>query len=654
MTRIEQLVEELNNACFHYYIQDSPIMSDAEYDTKFRELQALEKETNSVLPNSPTQRVGALVSNDFQKVQHGKPMLSLSNAMNSDEMKDFHRKVLETISDPIYVCELKIDGLGISLLYEDGVLVRAATRGDGVIGEDVTANVRTINTVPLTLQGDAIPQQIEIRGEIFMLKADFEKLNQQQEQNNKPPFANPRNAASGSLRQLDSSVTASRKLSFIPYTYGSHSEELRITSQSKFLAWLSKIGFKVSKLTRTVKSIDDVLKFREDMIAIREKIPYDVDGVVIKVDSVEQQEELGFISRAPKWAIAYKFPADRKQSILRDVEISVGRTGNVTPTAIFDTIQLAGTQVSRATLHNQAEIDRLDIGIGDVIWVQKAGDIIPQIVNVDHTVRPDDVTKYNIPSICPSCGTKLVQEETIIKCPNGKHCPSQNLEKIVHFVSKKAMNIDGVGEAVIEQLVDKGLVKTAADLYMLTADDFMKLDKFKEKSAQNAVASIQASKEAPLTNIIFALGIPNCGITTAKALAEKYGRLSALKDATYAELTAIEDVGDIVAQSIIDYFKDQDNINMIMRMVGAGVKIKTEQKASDKLKDLTFVITGTLSMPRSEFEKMIVDNGGKASSSVGKKVNYVLAGADAGSKLEKAKELGIEILDETKFMEMIR
>ena len=655
INRISQLVEELNEACYNYYILDNPTISDAEYDTKYRELQKLEEETNNILPDSPSNRVGAMISGDFDKINHGTPMLSLNNAMNSDEMKDFHRKVKNEINNPAYVCEPKIDGLGVSLLYENGVLIKAATRGDGHTGEDVTANVKTIKTIPLMLRKNSpIPQSIEIRGEVFMLKKDFDELNKQQAENNKQLFANPRNAAAGSLRQLDPKETARRKLNFIPYTYGSHSEELNIKKQSNFLKWLDSVGFKVSKLNKVFNEIDDVLQYREDMIKLRERIPYDIDGVVIKIDSIEEQEQLGFISRAPKWAIAYKFPADRAQSILRNVEITVGRTGNVTPTAIFDTIQLAGTQVSRATLHNQSEIERLDIGIGDTIWVQKAGDIIPQIVYVDHTQRPQGTAMFRFPQNCPSCGYRLIQEETIIKCPNNKLCPSQNLGKIVHFVSKKAMNIDGVGESVIEQLVDKGLVKNASDLYMLTKDDFMKLDKFGEKSAENAVASIQASKDVPLQNIIFALGIPNCGEGTAKALTENYGSLGAIRRSSYEELVQITDIGDTVARSIVDYFSDQDHIDMINKMVGFGVKVKVEQKSSDKFMGKTFVITGTLSLPRSEFQKIIEDNSGKCSGSIGKKIDYVLAGADAGSKLEKAKELDLKIIDENEFMEMVK
>lgn len=650
--QIKKLTEELNNACYHYYILNNSIMSDAEYDIKYRELQNLEKETNYILPESPTNRVGSILSGDFIKVQHGTLMLSLNNAMNVDEMKDFHRKIKEEISNPVYVCEPKIDGLGVSLLYENGVLVKASTRGDGKVGEDVTSNIKTIKTIPLILRNEKlIPQSIEIRGEVFMLKKDFEALNKKQLIENKQIFANPRNAAAGSLRQLNSKVTAQRKLNFIPYTYGSYSKELTIKKQSNFLQWLQDVGFKISKLNKVVTDIDSVLQYREDMIKLREKIPYDIDGVVIKIDSTEDQEKLGSISRAPKWAIAYKFPANREKSILRNIEITVGRTGNITPTAIFDTIQLAGTQVSRATLHNKSEIERLNIGIGDTIWIQKAGDIIPQIIGVAH--KPNETKIFKFPEFCPSCGTQVVQEETIIKCPNKKSCPAQNLEKIIHFVSKKAMNIDGIGESVIEQMVTKGLVKNASDLYMLTKDDFMKLDKFGEKSAENAIVSIQNSKDVSLSNIIFALGIPNCGEEIAKILAEHFGSLGAIRKASYNDLIKIKDIGNIVANSIIDYFLDQDNINMITKMIGAGVKVKIEQKYSDKFVNKTFVITGTLSLPRSEFQNMIELNSGKCSNTISKKIDYLLIGSEAGSKLEKAKELGIKIIEEKEFMEMI-
>ena len=654
--KMKNLVDELNNAGYHYYILDSPIMSDAEYDLKFKELQDLEKQTGLILKDSPTNRVGFSINNTFEKVNHGIPMLSLSNAMNPEEMKDFHRKIQEVIKNSIYVCEPKIDGLGVSLLYENGLLVRASTRGDGSIGEDVTNNIKTINTIPLSLIPNAkIPESIEIRGEVFMLKKDFEDLNKKQQENGLPLFANPRNAASGALRQLDPKITAQRKLNFIPYTYGKYSEELTIKKQSSFLNWLDKVGFKISKLNKIVNSIEDVLNYREEMVNLREKIPYDIDGVVIKIDDTEDQNKLGFISRAPKWAIAYKFPADRALSVLRDIEIAVGRTGNITPTAIFDTIQLAGTQVSRATLHNQSEINRLDVGIGDTIWIQKAGDIIPQIIGVDHSKRPESVKTYKFPSVCPSCGSKLVQFETIIKCPNNKNCPAQNLEKIIHFVSKKAMDIDGIGEAVIEQLVNRKMIKTPADLYALTYDDFLQLDKFGEKAAENAIVSIKNSKEKPLKNIIFALGIPNCGENTAKSLANKYKNIALIKNATYEDLTSIEDIGDIVANSIIEYFKDENNIEMLNQMIGFGVKVKEEEIINtNKLEGKTFVITGTLSKPRSEFEKIIEQNGGKCSGSVSKKTDYVLAGDDAGSKLEKAKDLNVKIINEIELKEMLQ
>lgn len=654
--KMKNLVDELNNAGYHYYILDSPIMSDAEYDLKFKELQDLEKQTGLILKDSPTNRVGFSINNTFEKVNHGTPMLSLSNAMNQEEMKDFHRKIQEVIKNPIYVCEPKIDGLGVSLLYENGVLIRASTRGDGNVGEDVTNNIKTINTIPLSLIPNAkIPESIEIRGEVFMLKKDFEDLNKKQQENGLPLFANPRNAASGALRQLDPKITAQRKLNFIPYTYGKYSEELSIKKQSSFLNWLDKVGFRISKLNQVVNSIEDVLNYREEMVNLREKIPYDIDGVVIKIDDTEDQNKLGFISRAPKWAIAYKFPADRAMSVLRDIEIAVGRTGNITPTAIFDTIQLAGTQVSRATLHNQSEINRLDVGIGDTIWIQKAGDIIPQIIGVDHSKRPECVKTYKFPSVCPSCGSKLVQFETIIKCPNNKNCPAQNLEKIIHFVSKKAMDIDGIGEAVIEQLVNRKMIKNPADLYALTHNDFLQLDKFGDKAAENAIVSIKNSKEKPLKNIIFALGIPNCGENTAKSLANKYKNIALIKNTTYENLIEIEDIGDIVANSIIEYFKDENNIEMLNQMIGFGVKVKEEEIIStNKLEEKTFVITGTLSKPRSEFEKIIEQNGGKSSGSVSKKTDYVLAGEEAGSKLEKAKELGVKIIGESEFMELVK
>jgi DNA ligase (NAD+) len=656
--RIQALVVELNSACSAYYINDNPIMTDADYDIKFRELQQLETDNpEHIIADSPTQRVGAVISEGFEKVKHGTPMLSLNNAMNADEMRDFHRKVLEGlgVAKVNYIGELKIDGLSLSLLYEDGILSQASTRGDGSVGEDVTANAKTIKYIPLRLSGpkDVIPKRIEIRGEAFMLKKDFEILNGQQLANNKPPFANPRNAAAGSLRQLDPKVTAQRKLAFIPYTYG-EATSLPADLQYTFLEWLSYVGFKISKQNKIFETIDEVLEYREQMIAKRDKIPYDIDGVVIKVNNFDLQAKLGFVSRAPKWAVAYKFPADRAQSVLRDVEITVGRTGNITPTAIFDTVQLAGTQVSRATLHNQSEIERLDIGIGDTIIVQKAGDIIPQIVSVDHTKRIDGITMFRLPDICPSCRAKLEQEETIIRCPNHEGCPSQGMGKIVHFVGRKMMNIDGLGESIIEKLIDNGLIKDSADLYYLKQDDLVNIDKMGERSAEKLINAIEDSKNPTLMSFIFALGIPNCGEGTSKALAKKYERIGNLVKTTYEDLVQIGDIGDVVAQSIVDWFKNSNNIDLLKRFQAAGITFKEEAKQSDKLAGKSFCITGTLSRPRGDFEKMIEENGGKASGSVSKKTNYLLAGSDAGSKMEKAKELGVCIITEDEFEGMIK
>lgn len=621
-------------------------MSDSEYDQLYRELEKLEKENPmDILDESPTRRVGAPINDKFDKHEHKVAMLSLNNAMNSDEMKAFIDKADKYNAS--YVCEGKIDGLGVSLIYKNGILVKAATRGDGEVGEDVTNNVKTIKTIPLKLLSDNIPQEIEIRGEVFMLNEDFEALNTQQELENKKKFANPRNAASGSLRQLDSLITTNRKLQFIPYTFGHTTQEFA-TTQIDFLQWLSNVGFRTSKLTKAVFSYDEIDKHYQNLIKNREKIPYDIDGMVVKVNEFSIQEQMGFISRAPRWAIAYKFPADKARSILRDIEISVGRTGAITPTAVFDTIQLAGSQVSRATLHNQDEIDRLDVGIGDMILVQKAGDIIPQIIKVIHAERDGDIKKFKIPMICPSCGSKLQKEETIIKCLNGEYCPAQNTEKIIHFVSKKAMNIDGVGESVVEQLVEKGLIKDIADIYQLTKDDFLKLDKFGEKAADNAINAITKSKEIALSQFIFALGIPNCGSSTSRELAMCFGSMKALLKASYNDLTQLDDVGDIVAQSIVDYFKDKKNIEILKRLKQSGIRFK-KTKVKNILNGKVFVFTGTLSSPRKELEQQVIDNGGKISSSVGNNTDYVIAGENAGSKLDKAKKLNVKILTEDEF-----
>ena len=659
--RIAELVELLNEACVAYYIKDAPTMTDAEYDQQYRELVALEtKHPDLVLPDSPSKRVGAMASDDFSKIEHGVPMLSLSNAMNADEMRDFGRRVTDGLGKRSFelICEPKIDGLGLNILYVDGNLVHAATRGDGTTGEDVTPNARTIRSIPLSLKpatGVPIPYRIEIRGEVYMSKEDFDRLNDEQRKAEDHEFANPRNAAAGSLRQQDSRVTASRRLRFIAYTHG-EIDGIEFTSQDRFLEWLAAVGLPTSEYNRKVEDVELAIKYREWMLKHRADVPYDIDRVVIKVNSVEQQEDLGFISRSPRWAIAFKFPAERARSILRDVEFTVGRTGQVTPTAIFDTVSLAGTRVSRATLHNRDEIARLDVHFGDTIVVQKAGDIIPQVVSVDASQRPSDAKPVEFPDRCPACASFLVNDTggdgIIIRCPNTTDCQAQSIGRLVNFVSRKAMNVDGVGESLITQLVEEGLISKPADLFRLRAADIVPLDGQGVRSGDKAVSSLSASKTPTLSQFIFALGIPQCGEGTAKRLTEHFGSIDGVLDAKMSDLIGIQDVGSIVSISIMAYL-DNGGRDEIEELLSLGIVPVVPKRINQDLVGKTFVFTGTLSDAREGFEEMVSERGGKASGSVSKKTSYVVVGDNPGSKLTKAKDLGVPILDEDGFLNLI-
>ena len=657
-----ELVNLLNEASVDYYVKDAPKMTDAEYDELYRELQDLEaKNPDSILNNSPTKRVGSVASDDFSKIKHGVPMLSLSNAMNEEEMRDFGRRIKDSVGDDVtFICEPKIDGLGLSILYIDGQLVHAATRGDGAIGEDVTANAMTIKSIPMVLKpsspGVPIPRSIEIRGEVYMSKKDFENLNETRRKDDEQEFANPRNAAAGSLRQQDSRITASRNLRFIAYTYGSV-DGIEFTSQGRFLEWLTAVGLPVSTYNRSVDGVDLAIKFREWMLSHRQEIEYDIDGVVIKVDSAELQDALGFISRSPRWAIAFKFPAERSKSVLREVEFTVGRTGQVTPTAIFDTIPLAGTRVSRATLHNKDEIARLDIHFGDTIVVQKAGDIIPQVVSVDATMRPSDAKMVAFPDRCPVCDTILVNDTggdgIIIRCPNALGCQAQAIGRIANFVSRKAMNVDGIGESLVTQLFEDGLISKISDLYRLRTVDIAPLSGQGLRSADKAVSSLDDSKEPTLAQFIFALGIPQCGEGTAKRLSERFGEIDGLLKTSLSELMSIQDIGSTVATSIMNYL-DNGGRDEIDELLSLGIAPVVPKKVSSELAGKTFVFTGTLTAPREDFEEKVAERGGKASGSVSKKTSYVVVGDNPGAtKVNKAKDLGVPMIDEDEFERII-
>jgi len=657
---MEQLIKDLNNAAYHYYTLDNPIMTDAEYDKKFRALVVLENNNpSSVLPDSPTHKIGGQVLDHFDKVKHGAGMLSLDNAMNPDEFKAFHDGAVASLGndDFVYVGEPKIDGLGLSLIYENGELIRAVTRGDGQTGEDVTQNAKVIPCIPLRLRSEApIPKLIEIRGEVYMSRENFKTLNKRQEADGKPTFANPRNAAAGALRQLDSGVTRERKLDFIAYTYGVvEGHEFR--SQKDFLLWLREAGLPISKYNKICKSLQDALEYRETMLSKRPDLEYDIDGVVIKINDLDLQEQLGFLSRYPKWAIAYKFPAEEGQSILRDVEITIGRTGVATPTAVFDTILLAGSKVSRATLHNQQEINRLQIKIGSTIVVKKAGDIIPKVVRVIDALQPD-IEVYKIPRTCPACGTRLEQYDggdgVALICGNRKGCPAQAVGQLKHFVGRKAMNIDGVGESVLTKMAETGLVSNVADLYGLDLFSVSLLDGMGLRSAEKVLEAIEASKKPSLNQFIFALGIPHVGEGTARTLAEHFLSLDVFLDATEEDFASLSDIGDETASSLYTHLNDPDYRSVIEGLVNAGVEVQSVKRKGSALKGLVFVFTGTLNkMDRKAAQDLVVEYGGKSSTSVSSSVDYVVAGPGAGSKLKKAQDLKIKIITEEEFFKML-
>jgi len=656
--RMRELVDELNEASYHYYTLSNPIMTDAEYDKKFRELLALEDtDPSAILPDSPSHKVGGDILDHFDKVQHGAGMLSLDNAMTPEEFKAFHETAVKTLGHDnfAYVGEPKIDGLGLSLLYEDGRLVRAATRGDGQTGEDVTQNAKMIPCIPLRLRGGIIPGKIEIRGEVYMSREQFKTLNEKQVKEGKPTFANPRNAASGALRQLDPSVTRERRLDFIAYTYG-ELEGYTFPSQKDFLVWLREAGLPISKYNKICNTMEEALEYRETMLKKRPDLEYDIDGTVLKVNKLDLQRELGFLSRYPKWAIAYKFPAEEGQSVLRDIEITIGRTGVATPTAVFDTILLAGSNVSRASLHNQQEINRLQVKIGSTVVVKKAGDIIPKVIRVIDALQPD-CEVFKIPRVCPACGTRLEQytggDGVALICPNHKACPAQAVGALKHFVGRKAMNIDGVGESLLTKLAETGTVENFADLYNL--DDFT-LSQLTGglRSAEKALEAIEASKNPPLNQFIYAMGIQHCGEGTARILAEHFLALDAVLNASEEDLLALTDIGDETARSLYTYFNDPENRTVINNMLASGVKVQSVNRKGTALKGLTFVFTGTLDkMDRKAAQDLVVQYGGKSSGSVSAKVDYVVAGPGAGSKLKKAQGLGVKVITEDDFIDML-
>ncbi len=657
--KVEKLREEIEYHNYLYYVLDKPEIPDAEYDRLLRELEKLEEQYPELRsPSSPTQRVGAPPLEEFEIVRHTIPMLSLANAFNEAEARDFDKRVKKFLGisgDIEYVSEPKLDGLAVELVYERGIFVVGSTRGDGINGENVTQNLRTIRTIPLRLIQKEIPapERLEVRGEVIMQIKKFQELNRKREQSGEPPFANPRNAAAGSVRQLDSRITAERPLEIYCYGIG----EVRgwtFKTQWEVLQTFSKWGLRVNPHIKKCKSIEEVLEYYHEMKEKRESLPYEIDGIVIKVNSLELQSRLGEISRSPRWAIAFKFEPKQETTKILDIIVQVGRTGVLTPVAVMEPVKVGGVEVSRATLHNQDEIDKKDVRIGDTVIIQRAGDVIPEVVGVITSKRKGTEKKFKMPSKCPVCGADVIKEEAIHRCI-GLDCPAQLKGRIKHFASKRAMDIEGLGTKLIDQLVDKGLVKDIADIYYLKKEDLASLERMADKSAQNIIDAIEASKTKPLAKFIFALGIRHVGETTAEDLARNFPRLDDFFNLSKEDLMKIEGIGPEVATSVYQFFRDKKNKESIDRLKKAGLKIiEPKPKEKGKLSGKTFVFTGTLkSYGRDEARNIVESLGGMTSSTVSKKVDYVVVGEDPGSKLDKARELGIKTLTEEEFKKMI-
>ncbi|MCD5325357.1 MULTISPECIES: NAD-dependent DNA ligase LigA [Pontibacillus] len=659
--RIDELRRQLEQYNYEYHTLDQPSVSDHEYDKLTRELIDLEEEhPDLVTPDSPSQRVGGKPLDAFQKVQHEIPMLSLGNAFDDQELRDFDRRVREGVDgeDVSYVCELKIDGLAISLKYEDGLLVRGATRGDGTTGEDITQNLKTIKSIPLRIEQQ---EPIEVRGEAFMPHRSFLAMNEAREANGEEPFANPRNAAAGSLRQLDPKIAAKRNLDIFLYGVGQW-EAGELESHSERLEYMKSLGFKTNPEWKKCNDIDEVIDYVHKWTEERPNLNYEIDGIVIKVDNLEQQETLGFTAKSPRWATAFKFPAEEAITKLTDIELSVGRTGAVTPTAILDPVQVAGTTVGRASLHNEDLIREKDIRIGDTVVIKKAGDIIPEVVRVITEQRTGEEEPFSMPDVCPECGSDLerLEEEVALRCIN-PNCPAQLREGLIHFVSRNAMNIDGLGEKVIAQLFRENLVHTIADLYKLDKDELLQLERMGEKSADNLLSSISVSKENSLERLLFGLGIRFVGSKGAQMLAEEFETMDRLREATYEELVAIQDIGEKMADSVVRYFEKEPVIELIdeLKELGLNMEYKGRKKSDDALDSpfsgKTIVITGKMeNYSRNDVKAHVEALGGKVTGSVSKNTDMLIAGEDAGSKYEKAEKLGVDIWDEARFQSALQ
>ncbi len=663
LVEADKLRREIRHNEYLYYVLDAPEITDAEYDrmmVRLRELEA--RYPDSIPADSPTQRVGGRASSQFTEVRHLEPLLSLGNVFSAEELRAFDERVrsgLPADSKVEYVMEPKIDGLACSLIYENGKLVRAATRGDGVVGENVTANVRTIRSIPLTLkvpEGEAVPELLDVRGEVYMPRQAFMRLNEQRAERGESEFANPRNAAAGSLRQLDPQVTASRSLSFFAYYLVGEGAQPK---HSESLALLAHYGFKVSENYKVVENIDEAIKYIGDFNELRQGLSYDTDGAVIKVNDVYQQRILGATGKDPRWATAYKYPPEQAETTLEDIDWRVGRTGVLTPTAVLTPVKLSGSVISRATLHNEDFIRAKDIRIGDRVIINKAGEIIPEVLRVVVEKRTGDEKEVEIPSVCPECGWRVERqgEEAAIRCTN-PHCPALGREGLIHFVSRDAMNIDGCGPSVINALLDAGLVRDAADLYSLRKEDLLKLERMGEKSADNLLAALDESKKNELDKLLFALGIRHVGAKVARILATEFGSMEKLQQAQPEELAQIRDIGDKIAESAVTWLNVPANIDLVERLAAAGLTMTFTPPASQEDNPFfgkTLVFTGTMpTLGRAEAKTMAQDVGAKVSGSVSKKTDYVIAGAEAGSKLEKAQQLGVTVIDEAEFLRMLK
>ena len=662
-TKIDNLRSELNDHNYRYYVLDDPVISDAEYDRLLRELQSLEDtHPELITDDSPTQRVGALPLEGFGNIEHRIPMQSLANAMDSDELLAFHDRLIRRLGKEQaieYIAEPKLDGLAVELVYENGQFVNGSTRGDGTTGEDITQNLKTIRAIPLALRVEtqSAPALLEVRGEVFISKDDFKKLNKQQEENDKPVFANPRNAAAGSLRQLDSGITATRPLSIFCYQAGVV-EGTTFETHSEFLAALQNWGFPVNPEIKILNGIEEAITFHSNLKSHRNSLPYEIDGSVIKVNNYALREELGVRSRSPRWAIAGKFKAQQETTVIEDIVLSVGRTGAVTPVAKLQPVKVGGVVVSNVTLHNQDEIDRKDIRVGDTVLIQRAGDVIPQVVKVIKEKRPSNTSPFKMTNTCPECDHDVYrpEDEVVARCQN-LSCPAQVKRRIEHFVSKNAMDIDGVGEKLIDQLVEKNLVKSVDDLYRLTLDQLSELERMAEKSAKNTISAINNSKSTTFHRFVYALGIRNVGEHVAKVLEKSFtGNIEIFMKTNAEVLEDIDEVGPIVAETIVKFWADETNINIVNNCFKLGISLESVKNETEQIfMGKTFVFTGSLqSITRKEGKEIVEARGGRAAGSVSAKTDCIVAGENTGSKLKKAEKLGIPVLTESEFMDLIK